>query len=359
MDRIRRIKNKIKILFILSILFELDLFMKSVKNFLILFLLLVLLCQTTRADWTKQNSNTLAWLRDVYFLNEQTGWIVGSSGTFLETKDGGKTWIQRKHLNNDTIRQVYFTDEQNGWLLCERDLFALGKNSPSYLLKTSDGGAIWELVELANPQRKRLTKIFFNKNGLGSAIGENGAFFSMSADETIWKQSASPARFLLFDGIYNGDWNGVVVGAGGAIFFTEDAGLSWIKANILGESEARFNAVFFINQKNGWTVGAGGVIFQTFNGGKLWREQKSSVAKDLNSVFFQDTAEGWAVGGEGTILHTTTAGNVWTKVNSKAGHNLEKVFFVGKKGWAVGFGGTILSFSENNVSGNSSSSARN
>ena len=358
MDRIRRIKNKIKILFILSILSNFALVMKSVKKTFVLFLLFACF-QTARGDWTKQNSNTLAWLRDVYFLNEQTGWIVGSSGTLLETKNGGKTWIQRKHSNSDTIRQVYFTDTENGWLLCERNLFALGKNSPSYLLKTADGGTVWEPVELVNPQRKRLTKIFFNKNGLGSAIGENGAFFTMSDDEKIWKQTASPARFLLFDGIYNGDWNGVVVGAGGAIFFTEDAGLSWTKASILGASEARFNAVFFINQKNGWTVGAGGIIFQTSNGGKLWREQKSSVAKDLHSVFFQDTAEGWAVGGEGTILHTTTAGNVWMRVDSKARHNLEKVFFTGKKGWAVGFGGTILSFSENNLSVDSSSSARN
>ncbi len=332
--------------------------MKSAKKFFIL-LLFVACFQTARADWVKQNSNTLAWLRDVYFLNEQTGWIVGSSGTFLETKDGGKNWIQHKHFNNDTIRQVYFTDTENGWLLCERDLFARGKNSPSYLLKTADGGASWEPVELVNPQRKRLTKIFFGKNGLGSAIGENGAFFSMSDDKKNWKQSASPARFLLFDGLYNGDWNGVVVGAGDAIFFTEDAGLSWTKASIPGASEARFNAVFFINQKNGWTVGAGGKIFQTLNGGKVWREQQSSVAKDLHSVFFQNMAEGWAVGSEGTILHTTTAGNVWTSVDSKARHNLEKVFFVGKKGWAVGFGGTILYFNENNLNVNSTSFTRN
>ncbi len=57
-------------------------------------------------------------------------------------------------------------------------------------------------------------------------------------------------------------------------------------------------------------------------------------------------AEGWTVGDEGTILHTTTAGNVWTLENSKVKHRLEKVFFVGKKGFAVGFGGTILVYDE-------------
>ncbi|MCY7375974.1 MAG: hypothetical protein LH472_08385 [Pyrinomonadaceae bacterium] len=330
--------------------------MKVFKSFLALFLFLACF-QTARADWTKQKSNTLAWLRDVYFLNDQAGWIVGSGGTFLSTKDGGGIWTRNKHFNDDTIRQVYFTDEQNGWLLCERDLFALGKNSPSYLLKTVDGGATWEQVELANPQRRRITKIFFDKYDSGIAIGEGGTFFAMSGDKKAWKQKPSPARFLLFDGLFTGEWNGVVVGAGGAIFFTEDAGLSWTKANLVGESKAKLNAVFFINQRNGWTVGTEGKIFQTLNGGKIWREQKSSVAKDLTSVFFNSTAEGWAVGNEGTILHTMTAGNVWTVVDSKAKHNLEKVLFVGKKGWAVGFGGTILTYDEANAQNNLSSFA--
>lgn len=312
--------------------------------------------QTARADWTKQKSNTLAWLRDVYFLNAQTGWIVGSGGTLLATRDGGATWVQKKHFNNDTIRQVYFTDEENGWLLCERDLFTPGnnslKNSLSYLLKTSDGGATWEPVEIINLRRKRLTKIFFNKYDFGVAVGDNGAFFATTDDKKIWKQMPSPV-YLLFDGLFTDEWNGVVVGAGGAILFTDDAGLSWKSASVLGESKPRFNAVFFINKKNGWTVGAEGKIFQTFNGGKVWREQKSSVVKDLTGVYFRNTAEGWAVGNEGTILHTTTAGNVWTPVDSKARHNLEKITFAGNKGWAVGFGGTILSYDENNVSNTS------
>ena len=325
--------------------------MVLVKHIFVVFLFLVCF-QTIRADWTKQNSNTLAWLHDVYFLNEQTGWIAGSGGTLLVTKDGGKIWTKSKTLNNNTIRQVYFTDEKNGWLLCERDVFALGKESPSYLLKTADGSANWERVEFSGNQRKRITKIFFNKNGSGSAIGENGAFFSMSDDARIWKQQPSPVRYLLSDGVFKGDWNGVLVGAGGSIFFTEDAGLSWLKASIYGEQNAKLNSVFFINQKTGWSVGAEGKIFQTINGGKVWREQKSNVLKDLKSIFFKNTAEGWAVGSEGIMLHTTTAGNVWTTADSVSRHNLEKVTFVGKKGFAVGFGGTILSFDESTAQNN-------
>lgn len=326
--------------------------MSSAKNILLLFLLFACIA-AAKAEWTKQNSNTFAWLQDVYFINEQTGWIVGSGGTFLSTTDGGKSWTKRKNFIEDNIRQVYFADEQSGWLLCERDLFSLGANSPSYLLKTSDGGASWERIEFTGNQRKRITKFFFAKSGTGLAIGEGGAFFAMQDDGKTWKQMPSPVRYLMFDGIFTDDSRGVVVGAGGSILFTEDAGLSWNKASVFGNSETKLNSVFFLNQKNGWTVGSQGKIFQTLNGGKTWREQKSNITKDLTDVFFNNSAEGWAVGAEGTILYTTTAGNVWTVVNLKAKHKLERIFFVGKKGFAVGFGGTILSYDESQKSADS------
>src|SRR5690349_4066880 len=88
----------------------------------------VLLCVPSvavnvRADWSRQESNTLAWLHAVYFTDEKNGWIVGSRGTYLTTRDGGQTWKQAPKITNDNIRDVYFSDATSGWLLCERDNF--------------------------------------------------------------------------------------------------------------------------------------------------------------------------------------------------------------------------------------------
>ncbi len=311
------------------------------------FLLCLFCFQTAKAEWIKQNSETLAWLRAVYFINEQTGWIGGSGGTLLETTDGGKNWDRLRNFTSDTIRQVYFSDKQNGWVLCERDAFNLGANSPSYLMKTKNGGADWEQIDFTGGRRERIAKIFFTKSGLGFAIGEAGAYFALQTDEKTWKKRAAPIYYLMLDGAFTDDFNGAVVGAVGTILFTDDAGLSWNRATVQGEPKTRFNSVFFVNQKYGWTVGAQGSIFQTGNGGKFWREQKSGADADLNDVFFLDTAEGWAIGNNGLILHTKTGGNVWTLKESKVRHKLEKIFFIGKSGWAVGFGGTILRYDEN------------
>jgi len=52
--------------------------------------------KTTNAgiNWTRQTSNTNIYISDIFFLNENTGWIVGDSGLVLRTTTGGTTFIK-------------------------------------------------------------------------------------------------------------------------------------------------------------------------------------------------------------------------------------------------------------------------
>ncbi len=315
--------------------------MRFNHKILILFIILVFVSQI-RAEWSKIDSKTLAWLQTVNFADQKHGYIGGTNGTFLITTDGGETWKQAAKFTNDTIREIHFTDSENGWLLCERDQFSLGSNAPSYLLNTSDGGKSFERVEFEDVKRERISDIFFTKYGIGYAVGESGAVFTMQDDRKTWKKQPAPTRFLLVGGLFQSNMNGVVVGGGGNIFFTEDSGYTWKNATISNNPKTRFNSVFFLNDKIGWTVGTDGKIFQTINGGKVWHNQNSGVNAELNDIAFLDTREGYAIGAEGTILSTNTAGNIWKAVNSKTNHRLEKLYFADNKGWAVGYGGTIL-----------------
>lgn len=325
-------------------------------NLIFIFIFVSICFQTANAEWIKQNSNTLAWLRAGFFVNEKTGFIGGGNGTFLTTVDGGDSWQTTEKFTSDAIRQIYFTDENNGWLLCERDVYNLGTNSPSYLLKTANGGADWEKIEFTNGSRTRIANIFFSESS-GFAVGESGAIFVLQADGKTWKKQPSPIRNLLLGGIFTDKTNGVIVGAGGSIFFTADGGMKWNQSNIPGAPNVKLNSVFFVNKTTGWTVGNEGRIFQTVSGGKNWREQKSGINSNLNDVFFRDTREGWAIGDEGTILHSTTAGNIWTKDEPKIRHKFEKLFSSGKDVFAVGFGGTILRYNLSNPNNRSKTNA--
>lgn len=46
---------------------------------------------TAGVAWTEQVSNTFDFLKDVFFINAQIGWIVGSGGKVLKTVNGGYT----------------------------------------------------------------------------------------------------------------------------------------------------------------------------------------------------------------------------------------------------------------------------
>lgn len=313
-------------------------------------LLLVTMAQTIQAEWVKQNVNTFAWLRSIHFVDAETGWIGGSGGTLLKTVDGGKTWKQESKFMDDSIREVFFSDKNIGWILCERNIYSLGTKAPSYLMKTSNGGKTWDRIEFNNKQKQRITKIFFATSGFGLAIGETGALFGLEDNNRTWKKLAAPSGYLMLDGIFTDNLNGTIVGGGGTILFTEDAGASWNQAFVADKNKVKLNSVHFVNKRNGWAAGSKGKIYHTFNGGKYWRLQKSKTDRNLNDVYFLNTAEGWAVGDDGTILHSKSAGNIWEKVDSKSIHKLEKIYFNGKKGWIVGFGGTILSYEKDNKS---------
>lgn len=319
----------------------------SLKSFIVLVFCAAFFAQNAYAVWEKQKSNTLAWLYDVYFTDEKTGWIAGSDGTLLKTADGGAIWRQERKFTGDSFRQIYFTDEKHGWILCERGIYNRGALRSSYLLKTADGGTTWEKSEFTETGRERISRVLFDRYGSGLAFGESGALLSLKHTEKEWKILPSPVRYLLIDGVFTDFFNGVVVGGGGTILFTEDAGTSWKQANVFGDKSAKFNSVYFYNQKNGWAAGTGGKIFQTTSSGKTWREQSSGTVKNINDIIFLNSAEGFAVGDEGTILYTTTAGNVWKSQASGDKHKLEKIYCGGKKCFAVGFGGTILTYETN------------
>ena len=46
-------------------------------------------------EWqrVKLGMEVLTWMRGMYWLDENNGWVVGGYGLILHTKDGGKTWI--------------------------------------------------------------------------------------------------------------------------------------------------------------------------------------------------------------------------------------------------------------------------
>ncbi|HZH35446.1 MAG TPA: YCF48-related protein [Pyrinomonadaceae bacterium] len=300
-------------------------------------------------QWSKQSSGTLAWLHAVYFLDANQGWIAGSNGTLLTTKDGGASWKAAEKPSEDNLRDIFFTDARNGWLLCERDITKLKSQADtrSYLMRTSDGGATWERTGFFGDDRSsaQITRFIVSSDRKNAwAVGEVGSLYALE-NESIWRKQASPTRYLLRGGAFFNEREGFVIGAGATLLGTNDGGRIWRSPALFNGENARFNSIFFATRTLGWAVGAAGKIFATTDGGKTWRLQSSPTEADLFAVRFVSPNEGWAVGDGGVLLHTTTSGTTWKQIETNASHRLESIFLVGReRGFAVGFGGTILSY---------------
>merc|ERR1719380_490092 len=77
--------------------------------------------------------------------NPENGWICGNKGTFLQTKDGGKTWTAKSFANLDPEEEINYRFTKMSFL--DGEGWIIGK--PAILLHTRDSGKSWERVPLS------------------------------------------------------------------------------------------------------------------------------------------------------------------------------------------------------------------
>ena len=137
--------------------------------------------------------------------------------------------------------------------------------------------------------------------------------------------------------------DGWVVGGGGVILSTTDAGAHWTRRT---PTTFTLHGVWFTSALDGWAVGDAGTILQTTDGGATWtRVLDAATSDNLMSVTFATPDLGWIVGSGGVVLRTTDGGATWpdkTYLLPLARPTLNAVMFAGPfDGWAVGDNGVI------------------
>jgi len=265
---------------------------------------------------------------DVFFIDENTGWIVSLSGGIYRSGDGGENW-EKVYANR--ARQLYsinFADHNTGW--------AVGAHG--MVLKTMDGGITWKNQEFVN--KEELTLIFCFSPEIVFIQSNNGIYKSNDGGQAwvkiLTKEFIYPGESQMYFINENTGW---FVGEG-KILKTTNGGDSW--ETIYTDYSISINTVTFLNEETGW-AGCSSIILKTTDSGQTWQEVfKTEDVFDspgLRSMIFKDSYNGIVVGNDGRILRTTDGGGSWEyRTGGYFKNFLYAVEFIDdNRGWAGGF----------------------
>lgn len=250
--------------------------------------------------WIRQQSGVDTRLTDVMFLNSELGWAVGFSGTVLRTQNGGETWELLQQIpGRNTNRAIFFVDSLTGWLVGGDVL------EPGWIRHTTDGGETW--IEQTPGTIPRMFDVYFLDKNTGWVVGESGHIWHTRDGGTNWELQESGVNANLVVVEFTSPLNGWISVGGNFVLHTINGGANWDVINIDG-FQGGLGDLSFVDDNHGWIAGGLGVIFSTEDGGATWKRQPSGTTITFHSVDFANLNEGWVVGNSGVILHTSTGG---------------------------------------------------
>ena len=268
---------------------------------------------------TSGTVKTGANINAIEFIDEKTGFAVGSAGTIIKLTESGAIWEYQNYQEAAyNFSAVHFVTNRVGYIAGDRGL----------IMKTIDGGANWRVVNQAVNSFDVNAMTFINSE-VGYAVGQMGKILrTVDAGET-WNLVASGTDNHLNDVRFVGVTNGFAVGNRGTILVTSNGGQNW---NILNANTYNdFTSIYFTDATTGYIAG-NGVIFKTTNSGNTWANVYNEPNKYFKTIRFTSLDKGFAYGYNGVAVKTTNAGQTWTPVDvnvngQKIYSTLNKVHF--------------------------------
>lgn len=307
----------------------------------------LILIQTgfSQGSWNPLFRQTSGDLLSVYFTSSEKGFIGGDGGYFAITQDGGVNWTKQSLNTNDSVNEIYFRNDDNGYLLVGKRIFITNDGGKSWretrvLSSTDFIGRTPEFLSVRFSDKKR-GWIVGSINNKDDEVIDSLVLHTVDSGET-WQRITVPADKKELYHVDFIDETGWIVGDEGVILKTEDDGQTWTRQNS-GTKLALYN-VDFRDKKFGIAVGSKGTILRTENGGETWEIVKTIATKALLRVNFINDKTGWIVGSDGVILRTDDKGKTWTKQLSQTTEALYGFYSDKKYSWAVGKKGLILKY---------------
>lgn len=235
-------------------------------------------------------SDSTISFRGISAVSKKVAWASGNKGTVLKTEDGGATW---QKINVPNSEKLDFRDIE---AFDEKTAFVLSITQPAKILKTEDGGKTWQEQFLhPDPEAFLDALAFWDKNN-GMVFGDplKGKFLAYRTGDggKSWKELnnlptplegeaafAASGTCLLIQGK-----NKVWIGSGGSfsrVFISTDKGQNWESFSsplLQGKGSQGIFSVAFKNEKEVIIVGG---------------DYEQAQMKDKNAAISKDGGKSW------------------------------------------------------------------
>jgi len=280
------------------------------------------LFDTLGVGWQRIKIDTTLNFEDIFFVNNQTGFLCGDKYLGKST-DGGLTWtrIIPDSLNQGFIN-LFFVDANNGWAFGGADFF----------LRTKDGGSSWQKINRGHVQEGQ----FLDANNGYLIVYPGGLYKTSDGGVTLQNLNTSSGSGLFFLN-QNKGWF-----AGSSLIKTENAGLSFTQMASLFAVYPY--AIQFTDEAHGWLSGTGNV-YRTVDGGATLEVIVNNVSAAGGDIQFFDNNNGFVLSGS-KIYSTTDGGKTLTQLCAihKATTLFEIHFTDLNHGWTAGHGGYVYRY---------------
>lgn len=223
---------------------------------------------------------------------------VGERGVILLSDDQGKTWRRARSVPSSVaLTAVRFVNAELGW--------AVGHGG--VVLHSRDGGETW-------------VRQF---DGRQAAAIELAAADAEGSAESPTRRQRDAARMVeegpdkpFLDVHFFDDRRGLIVGAYGLAFATEDGGKTW--ASLVGRIDnprARHLYHIAVDGKNLLISGEQGTLLRSTDGGQSFAALPIAYPGTLFGALLPDEQSILVFGLRGNAFHSADQGNVWQKVD--------------------------------------------
>ena len=265
----------------------------------------ILFSEDAGRNWVQARVPSRQLLTAVYFVDDKHGWAVGHDAQILASDDGGANWeLQHEDLEREApLLDIWFRDTSTG--------YAVGAYGA--LLETSDGGKTWNDVSdrLDNEDGYHLNGITAVKDAGLFVVGEAGSMFRSADWGQTWEKVQGPYEGTLFGALGSASANTLVAyGLRGNLFRSTDFGKSWQQIKLLSESgPLEFGLANGSLLKDGTLVivGHGGSVLTSKDAGRAFtvvnRADRASLAGATD-----DAAGNLVLVGQGGVHLATPTG---------------------------------------------------